>query len=67
MNPEKKLEQLNLILTGENMMLQTYLNALSDMDLEYILRDTMGFIHLDTYEKTKPKDTGPTFGLETIE
>ena len=67
MDPEKKLEQLNLILTGENMMLQTYLNALSDMDLEYILRDTMGFIHLDTYEKTKPKDTGPTFGLETIE
>ena len=67
MSPEEKLERYNTVLAGENMMLQTYLNGISDMDLEYVLRDTMSFIYLDTYEKPKEKDTGPSFGLQTIE
>ena len=68
MSPDKKLELLNTILAAENLMLHEYLKRIAEMDLEYVLRDTMGgLIYLDTMEQKKSKDKKPSFGLKKAE
>jgi len=69
MSPEDKLETLNTLLAGENMMLEQYLKTIADMDLEYVLRDTMvwGTLYRDTFPGKKSKKETPSFGLKEIE
>ena len=58
MDSEQKREQMNDILAAENLVLHQFFDMLTNIDLDYILEDSMmyGIVkNVDTYDIRKNK------------
>ena len=67
MDPDLKRKKLDQLYNAENIMLKEYLDAVVDMDIDYVLEETMFGITVPTYTGDKEKPKKSKLKLEDFE